>query len=102
MKTPVVWVTATLAAAIVLTATLLIATGTRGEDSLSGSSAGPIEVQTIASGLVHPWSLAFLPDGRMLVTERPGRIRLVTQNGQLSPPLTGVPEAWASGQGGML
>jgi glucose/arabinose dehydrogenase len=102
MKTPVVWVTAALTAAIVLTASLLIATGTRGENSSFGSSAGQLDVQTVATGLVNPWSLAFLPDGRMLVTERPGRIRLVTQQGQVSPPLKGVPEAWASGQGGML
>jgi glucose/arabinose dehydrogenase len=102
MKTPVVWVTAALTAAIVLTATLLIATGTRGENSSFASSAGQLDVQTVATGLIHPWSLAFLPDGRMLVTERPGRIRLVTPQGQLFPPLKGVPEAWASGQGGML
>ena len=49
-----------------------------------------------------PWSLAFLPDGRMLVTERPGRLRVVARNGQLSPPVSGVPEVWASGQGGLL
>jgi glucose/arabinose dehydrogenase len=102
MKKPVVWVTVSLVAAIVLTATLLIATGTRGENSSFASSAGQLDVQTVATGLVNPWSLAFLPDGRMLVTERPGRIRIVTQKGQLSPPLKGVPEAWASGQGGML
>lgn len=102
MKTPVVWVTAALTTAIVLTASLLIATGTRGENGAFASSAGQLEVQTVATGLVNPWSLAFLPDGRMLVTERPGRIRLVTQQGQLSPPLKGVPDAWASGQGGML
>jgi glucose/arabinose dehydrogenase len=103
MKTPVVWVTAALTAAIVVTATLLIATGTRGENgSFASSSAGQLDVQTVATGLVHPWSLAFLPDGRMLVTERPGRIRLVTRQGQLSPALKGVPEAWGSGQGGML
>jgi len=102
MKTPVVWVTAALTAAIVVTATLLIATGTRGENSSFASSAGQLDVQTVATGLVHPWSLAFLPDGRMLVTERAGRIRLVTRQGQLSPALKGVPEAWSSGQGGML
>jgi glucose/arabinose dehydrogenase len=101
MKTPVVWVTASLVAAIVLTATLLIATGVRGDNSSFASSAGRLEVQTVATGLVNPWSLAFLPDGRMLVTERPGRIRLVTPEGQLSPPLKGVPEVWASGQGGL-
>jgi glucose/arabinose dehydrogenase len=102
MKTPVVWVTASLVAAIVLTATLLIATGTRGENSSFASSTGQLDVQTVATGLVNPWSLAFLPDGRMLVTERPGRMRLVAAKGQLSPPLKGVPEAWASGQGGLL
>ncbi|MEA2890380.1 MAG: aldose sugar dehydrogenase [Bradyrhizobium sp.] len=102
MKTPVVWVTASLVAAIVLMASFLIATGTRGENASFASSAGPLEVQTIATGLVNPWSLAFLPDGRMLVTERPGRMRLVAAKGQLSPPLKGVPEVSASGQGGLL
>jgi glucose/arabinose dehydrogenase len=66
------------------------------------SSAGTITVETIASGLVHPWSLAFLPDRRMLVTERPGRLRVVTRDGKLSPPVGGVPEVFARGQGGLL
>ena len=102
MKTPIVWVTATLSAAIAVLTTTFVTTGTRGESTSFTSSAGQLEVQTIASGLVHPWALAFLPDGRMLVTERPGRMRLVTPEGQLSPPLKGVPEVWASGQGGLL
>jgi glucose/arabinose dehydrogenase len=102
MKTPVGLVTAALAAATLLAATFLIASKTRGEDTTFASSAGPLEVQTIASGLVHPWALAFLPDGKMLVTERPGRMRIVTVEGQLSPPLKGVPEVWATGQGGLL
>src|ERR1700704_3474376 len=102
MKTPVGLVTAALTAAILLAASFLIATSTRGDNSSFASSAGQLEVQTVASGLVHPWSLAFLPDGRMLVTERPGRMRIVTTEGQLSPPLKGVPEVWASGQGGLL
>src|SRR5947209_6165350 len=55
------------------------------------SSAGDLKVETVAGGLVHPWALAFLPDGRMLVTERPGRMRIVTFDGQLSAPLGGVP-----------
>jgi glucose/arabinose dehydrogenase len=101
MKTPVVWVTAALTAAIVLTATFLIATGTRGENTSFASSAGQLDVQTVATGLVNPWALAFLPGGGMLVTERPGRMRLVTPEGQLSPPLQGVPEVRASGQGGL-
>jgi glucose/arabinose dehydrogenase len=102
MKTPVGLVTAALTAAILLAASFLIATGTRGENVSFASSAGQLEVQTVASGLVNPWSLAFLPDGRMLVTERPGRMRIVTAEGQLSPPLKGVPEVWASYQGGLL
>jgi glucose/arabinose dehydrogenase len=101
MRTPLVIVTATLAAAITLTASLLIVSTTRGASTSFESSAGALEIETVASGLVTPWSLAFLPDGRMLVTERPGRLRVVTRNGQLSPPVTGVPEVWATGQGGL-
>ncbi|MGB7855217.1 MAG: PQQ-dependent sugar dehydrogenase, partial [Pseudolabrys sp.] len=66
------------------------------------SSAGNLTVHTVAQGLSHPWSLAFLPDGRMLVTERPGRIRIVASNGQLSPPLANVPKVFAVSQGGLL
>jgi glucose/arabinose dehydrogenase len=102
MKTPVGLVTVALTAAILLTATLVIATSTRGEETEFPSSAGGLEVRTFARGLANPWSLAFLPDGRMLVTERPGRMRVVTTEGQLSPPLKGVPDVWASGQGGLL
>src|ERR1700730_3898108 len=102
MKASVVLVIAALTPKTSLAASFLVATGTRGGDVSFASSAGQLDVQTVATGLVNPWSLAFLPDGRMLVTERPGRIRIVTQKGQLSPPLKGVPEAWASGQGGML
>ncbi|ETR77030.1 aldose sugar dehydrogenase YliI [Afipia sp. P52-10] len=102
MKTPLVIVTATLSAAIAVTASLLIVTATRGANATFESSAGPLEVETAASGLVHPWGLAFLPDGRMLVTERPGRLRVVARNGQISPPVAGVPGVWASGQGGLL
>ena len=62
----------------------------------------PARVTTFAQGLQHPWGLAFLPDGRMLVTERPGRLRLVSRDGQLSEPLAGVPAVLARGQGGLL
>ncbi|KPF63362.1 hypothetical protein IP69_19305 [Bosea sp. AAP35] len=66
------------------------------------SSAGDLTVETVASGLENPWGLAFLPDGRMLVTERPGRLRLVGTDGKLSPALSGVPNVAARGQGGLL
>jgi len=66
------------------------------------SSASEVKVDTVASGLVHPWALQFLPDGRMLVTERPGRMRIVTRDGKLSPPLKGVPKVVAGGQAGLL
>ena len=66
------------------------------------SEHGTVDVLTVASGLEHPWSLAFLPDGRMLVSERPGRLRLLAADGRLSPPLQGVPEVAAIGQGGLL
>ena len=66
------------------------------------SSAGNLAVETFASGLVHPWALAFLPDGRMLVTERTGRIRIVAKDGKLSPALTGVPKVYARSQMGLL
>lgn len=66
------------------------------------SSAGDLSVETVASGLENPWGLAFLPDGRMLVTERPGRLRLVGADGKLSAPIAGVPNVAARGQGGLL
>jgi len=66
------------------------------------SSAGELAVETVAGGLEHPWGLAFLPDGRMLVTERPGRLRIVDAKGELSRPLSGIPSVMARGQGGLL
>ena len=66
------------------------------------SIEGIVTAETVARGLVHPWALAFLPDGRMLVTERPGRLRIVGADGALSAPLAGVPAVYARGQGGLL
>jgi aldose sugar dehydrogenase len=61
------------------------------------------QVVTVTSGLVNPWSLAFLPDARMLVTERPGRLRIVSSDGtKLSAPVAGVPGVDAQGQGGLF
>ena len=69
--------------------------------SLSDTEAG-IQVDVLARGLNHPWSLAFLPDSRMLITERVGHIRLMGLDGALSEPLAGVPEVGAKGQGGLM
>ncbi|WP_223434352.1 MULTISPECIES: PQQ-dependent sugar dehydrogenase [unclassified Pseudomonas] len=67
------------------------------------SEQGTLEVTAIAKGLDHPWALAFLPDRQgMLVTERPGNLRVVSVDGKLSAPLSGVPKVWAKGQGGLL
>ena len=56
----------------------------------------------VAAGLEHPWGLALLPDGRWLVTERPGRLRIITAEGQKSEPIAGLPAVAAVGQGGLL
>ena len=66
------------------------------------AAASAQTTQVVAEGLEYPWSLAFLPDGRMLVTEKPGRLRPVGPDGQLGDPVTGVPEVLHSGQGGLL
>lgn len=61
-----------------------------------------VRVETVARGLDHPWGFAFLPDGRVIVTERSGGVRLIDREGKVSPPLAGAPRVAAGGQGGML
>src|SRR5919106_4115130 len=61
-----------------------------------------VDVVTVAGGLEHPWGMVFLPDGRMLVTERPGRLRVVTADGKLAPAVAGLPAVDAQNQGGLL
>lgn len=63
---------------------------------------GKVRVVTVATGLERPWGIAFLPDGRALVTERPGRLRIVSTDGRVSEPLDGVPAVDAVNQGGLL
>jgi glucose/arabinose dehydrogenase len=76
--------------------------------ALLGASATPpalaqtVRAEVVASGLRNPWALAFLPEGRFLLTERPGSMRVVDADGTLGAPLAGVPEVAASGQGGLL
>jgi glucose/arabinose dehydrogenase len=63
---------------------------------------GAVRIETVASGLHNPWAIAMLPDGRMLVTEKGGALRLVEANGRVSVPLDGVPPVASAGQGGLL
>ena len=65
-------------------------------------SAQDLRAQPVASGLEHPWAVAFLPEGRFLVTERPGRMRVVEPDGTVGAPLAGLPAVAARGQGGLL
>lgn len=72
------------------------------EDNRTSAGATSFQVVEVAKGLSFPWSLAFLPDGRMLVTERAGALRFVSTSGELSAPIAGVPKVHAQGQGGLL
>jgi glucose/arabinose dehydrogenase len=65
-------------------------------------AADGLKPVTVAQGLVEPWSLAFLPDGRMLVTEKPGRLRIVDKDGRLGAPMAGLPSIAVGGQCGLL
>lgn len=80
------------------------AVGCAGLLGAGAALAQPMRVATevVASGLQNPWAVAFIGDGRMLVTERPGRMRVVERNGTLSEPVAGLPTVDAGGQGGLL
>jgi glucose/arabinose dehydrogenase len=79
-----------------------ISTSALAQGGVVKSDKANFRVDTVATGLENPWSLAFLPDGRMLLTERPGRLRILDKNGKLSPPVDGTPAVAAIGQGGLL
>ncbi|MBP2308334.1 PQQ-dependent sugar dehydrogenase [Azospirillum melinis] len=66
------------------------------------TSAGPVAVSRVAGGLERPWGIDFLPDGRALVTEKPGRLRIMARDGSLSSPLAGTPKVFNQGQGGLM
>ena len=118
-------------AASVSALTLAAACGANGQDAPAAGPAGPLETRpangagqqpafagqtrapavrteaalthaVVASGLEHPWGLALLPDGRWLVTEKPGRLRIITAEGQIGAPVAGLPAVSARGQGGLL
>lgn len=80
---------------------LMLATASPGLAQTVESSAGPLTATVLAEGLDHPWALAFLPDGRFLVTERSGQL-LVIESGVVSGAVEGVPNVVARGQGGLL
>lgn len=66
------------------------------------TEAGPIGVHEVTDELERPWGMAFLPDGRLLVTERPGNLRIVSMDGRVSSPVGGTPTVFAQGQGGLM
>lgn len=102
MRNPALVALSALAiAGLGITSAFAEATQSPSPQPIEPAEAG-IEVTTVAEGLVHPWGLTFLPDGRMLVTEQPGRLRIVARDGSLSEPVEGVPEVHATGQGGLL
>ena len=88
-----------IAASVCLSASAVLAQAPAPAPSAASPS---VTAQTVATGLQHPWAVAFLPEGRFLVTERPGRLRVVDADGKLQPPVQGLPEVAAGGQGGLL
>jgi len=91
-------------AALAVACSLLLVSVAQARDATGATPAGKGKVRlvTVAEGLERPWGIAFLPDGRALVTERPGRLRIVGMDGKLSEPLDGVPAVDAVKQGGLL
>jgi glucose/arabinose dehydrogenase len=87
---------------IAAVAGLLVASSASAQSPVHRSAYHDYRVVTIAEGLEHPWSIAFLPGGDMLITERPGRLRIVRQGQLLPDPVKGVPMVFAEGQGGLL
>jgi aldose sugar dehydrogenase len=82
---------------------LLTAAAATAADTVYRSEKHSFRLVTLVNGLEHPWSMAFLPDGRMLVTERPGRLRLVGSDFRLMPePVAGLPPVIEHGQGGLF
>jgi glucose/arabinose dehydrogenase len=91
-----------LAPVLPCAALLLVAGAAAAAPQTVQTQRAPVQLEVVARGLEHPWGIAFLPDGRALVTERPGRLRFVAPDGSLGAPLAGVPEVSAVNQGGLL
>lgn len=79
------------------------AMGVSAKETLRTNKGTPVRIEKLAEGLNHPWGMAFLPDGRLLVTERnTGNLYILGTDNRLSKPLAGVPEVYARGQGGLM
>ena len=91
-------------AAVLIASALALATAhvAEADSTVAKSEQGAVRLVTVAEGLENPWGIAFLPDGRALVTERPGRLRIVAKDGKLGAPLAGVPAVHVINQGGLL
>lgn len=94
--------TLSLALCLVASSPAIYAENTSATTIIVKTETGNIQVKTIAEGLENVWGMAFLPDGCMLVTERAGRMRIVSAAGKVGEPLTGLPPLYAKGQGGLL
>ena len=81
---------------------VLLGTATLSGNTMFTSAVHDYRVVTVVDGLVQPWSIAFLPGGDMLITERPGRLRIVRQGKLLPQPVEGIPKVFTSSQGGLL
>ena len=79
-----------------------LGTAIKAQETVMRSAFHDYRVVTVADGLEHPWAIAFLPDGDILITERPGRLRIVRDGTLLPDPVSGTPEVYAQGQGGLL
>jgi aldose sugar dehydrogenase len=86
---------------ILLPFLFFIFSGCSAEEDIFSSEKHSFTIETVVKGLENPWSVDFLPDGRILATEKPGRLRII-ENGHLSEPVKGVPKVSAKGQGGLL
>ncbi len=87
---------------LLFTSLLVLATMAARADMQFSSEKADFRLETVADNLAHPWSLAFLPNGDKLVTEREGRLRLIRNGSLLEAPIEGLPELVVAGQGGLL
>ena len=96
-KKPILTQTALCGLACLLSFTCVYA-----QKSQVRTDAGDVKVKTVVDSLTHPWGMAFLPDDRLLVTERAGQLRILDTDSTLSEPVKGVPDVFNTGQGGLL